>query len=76
VITCFGLGWCGAVNPDDYVLGTPMTFLILGQILTAYYFAYFLVVLPVLGFIEKPKERPVSIEASVLGKQPTAAPAE
>jgi ubiquinol-cytochrome c reductase cytochrome b subunit len=76
VITCFGLGWCGAENPDNHVLGTPLTFLVMGQVLTAYYFAYFLVILPVLGFIEKPKERPVSIEASVLGKQPAAAPAE
>ncbi|WP_420433766.1 cytochrome b [Hyphobacterium sp.] len=76
VIACFGLGWCGAENPDNHVLGTPLTFLVMAQALTAYYFAYFLVILPVLGFIEKPKERPVSIEASVLGNQPAAASAE
>ncbi|MEE2526455.1 cytochrome b/b6 [Hyphobacterium sp. HN65] len=73
VIACFGLGWCGAELPDNQVLGTPLQFVTLSQILTAYYFAYFLVILPVLGFIEKPKERPASIEASVLGDQPAAA---
>jgi ubiquinol-cytochrome c reductase cytochrome b subunit len=37
----------------------------LSQILTAYYFLYFLVILPVLGVIEKPKPRPASIADSV-----------
>jgi quinol-cytochrome oxidoreductase complex cytochrome b subunit len=40
----------------------------LSQILAAYYFIYFLVVLPVLGIIEKPKARPASIADSVHGK--------
>ncbi|MEM7766833.1 MAG: cytochrome b N-terminal domain-containing protein [Pseudomonadota bacterium] len=43
------------------------TFLHLGQILTLYYFAYFLVILPVLGLREQPKEEPESIHKSVLG---------
>jgi ubiquinol-cytochrome c reductase cytochrome b subunit len=37
----------------------------LSQILGAYYFIYFLVVLPLLGVIEKPKPRPASIADSV-----------
>jgi ubiquinol-cytochrome c reductase cytochrome b subunit len=37
----------------------------LAQILSAYYFLYFLVILPVLGVIEKPKPRPASIADSV-----------
>jgi ubiquinol-cytochrome c reductase cytochrome b subunit len=37
----------------------------LSQILGAYYFLYFLVVLPLLGVIEKPKARPASIADSV-----------
>ena len=37
----------------------------LSQILGAYYFLYFLVILPVLGIIEKPKARPPSIAESV-----------
>tara|TARA_R110002072_G_scaffold57419_1_gene147681 strand:- start:2310 stop:3620 length:1311 start_codon:yes stop_codon:yes gene_type:complete len=84
VVACLLLGWCGAKNPDDIILAmgtdgeghaTGFTVLTLAQILTAYYFAYFLVVLPVLGFTEKPKARPVSIEASVLGDT-AARPAE
>ncbi|MCW5725025.1 MAG: cytochrome b N-terminal domain-containing protein [Maricaulaceae bacterium] len=76
VIICLLLGWCGAENPDDLVfkLGydaagneTGFSFLWLARIGTAYYFAYFLIILPLLGFIEKPKERPASIEAAVLG---------
>lgn len=42
------------------------TFLHLGQILTAYYFAYFLLILPVLGLREKPKNEPESIHQSIL----------
>ena len=38
------------------------------QFLTFFYFAYFLVILPILGIIEKPKPRPLSIADSVLGK--------
>ncbi|MBR9824725.1 MAG: cytochrome b/b6 [Alphaproteobacteria bacterium] len=68
VVAALGLGWCGAKNPDDYVLGmTGFKFLYLGQFLTLYYFAYFLVILPVMGIVEKPKKRPASIEAAVLG---------
>lgn len=37
------------------------------QILGLYYFAYFLVILPILGVTEKPKPRPASIADSVLG---------
>lgn len=76
VAACLALGWCGAKNPDDIIIAmgtdaeghaTGFTVLTFAQILTAYYFAYFLVVLPVLGFTERPKPRPASIEASVLG---------
>ncbi len=35
------------------------------QILAAYYFAYFLLILPILGVIENPKARPASIADSV-----------
>jgi ubiquinol-cytochrome c reductase cytochrome b subunit len=46
----------------------------LSQILAAYYFLYFLVILPVLGLVEKPKPRPPSIAESVRSKK-QAAPA-
>ena len=91
IVACLGLGWAGAELPDNHVPGIDgflnlisggllgMDFLLMGRILTVYYFAYFLVVLPLLGFIEKPTERPESIDASVLGETkaaPAAAPAE
>jgi ubiquinol-cytochrome c reductase cytochrome b subunit len=44
---------------------TGIKWLWVSQTLTAYYFLYFLVVLPVLGVIEKPKPRPASIADSV-----------
>ena len=40
----------------------------LSQILTIYYFAYFLVILPLLGLRERPKDEPESIHKAVLSK--------
>jgi ubiquinol-cytochrome c reductase cytochrome b/c1 subunit len=37
-----------------------------GQILTIYYFAHFLIILPMLGLFEKPLALPSSIADSVL----------
>jgi len=89
VVACLGLGWAGAELPDTKVpvLGAiGVDFLLLGRVLTLYYFAYFLVILPVLGFVEKPTARPASIEDAVLhgdkpvktgsGAAPAAQPAE
>jgi len=76
VLTCLGLGWCGAKLPSDLVFATGVneagnavgfTFVWFSRILTLYYFAFFIVILPILGLVEKPKPRPLSIEASVLG---------
>jgi ubiquinol-cytochrome c reductase cytochrome b/c1 subunit len=69
VIVCIGLGWLGSKPPEgNYVL--------FARIFTVYYFAYFLVILPLLGKIEKTKPLPNSIAESVLleGK-PIGAPA-
>lgn len=41
---------------------------VLAKICTAYYFGYFIVILPVLSRIETPKPLPTSISESVLGK--------
>jgi quinol-cytochrome oxidoreductase complex cytochrome b subunit len=60
VIVCVGLGWLGSKPPEgNYVL--------FARIFTIYYFAYFLIILPVLGFVEKTKPLPSSITESVLG---------
>ena len=45
-------------------------YLTLGRISTAYYFLFLLVILPVLGWIEKPTAMPGSITDDVLGKKP------
>ncbi|KPP81306.1 MAG: ubiquinol-cytochrome c reductase cytochrome b subunit PetB [Oceanicaulis sp. HLUCCA04] len=78
VLACLGLGWAGAALPDDPVPGlgaVGVDFLMMGRVLTVYYFAYFLVILPILGFVEKPASRPASIEESVLGNSSQSAPA-
>ena len=50
--------------------------MLFARIFTVYYFAYFLVILPLLGLVEKTKPLPNSISESVLleGK-PIGAPA-
>jgi ubiquinol-cytochrome c reductase cytochrome b subunit len=42
---------------------------VFGRILTVYYFAFFLVVMPVVGRIEKPLTLPGSITEPVLGSE-------
>ncbi len=60
-VACVILGWLGSRPAEGgYVLAA--------QIATAYYFAYFLIILPLLGFIETPKPLPTSITESVLKK--------
>lgn len=60
VLCCIGLGYLGS-RPAEGI------YTILSQILTAYYFAHFLVILPWLGKFEKPKKVPPSIADAVLG---------
>src|SRR5476649_706162 len=60
VIACIGLGWLGTKPPEGI-------YVILSRIFTAYYFGFFLVVLPLLGIFEKTKPLPNSISESVLG---------
>jgi ubiquinol-cytochrome c reductase cytochrome b/c1 subunit len=60
VIVCIGLGWLGAKPPEGI-------YVILARIFTVYYFAFFLIVMPLLGIFEKTKPLPNSISDSVLG---------
>ena len=60
VIVCVALGWLGTKPPEGI-------YVILARILTFYYFAFFLIVLPLLGIFEKTKPLPNSISESVLG---------
>ena len=61
VITCLMLGWLGSKPPTG-------TYVILARLFTAYYFLFFLVILPLLGIFEKTKPLPNSISESVLAK--------
>jgi ubiquinol-cytochrome c reductase cytochrome b subunit len=61
LVVCVGLGYLGAKPPEG-------GYVIAARILTAYYFVHFLVILPLLGYIEKPKPLPASISESVLKK--------
>lgn len=56
----FLLGWLGSQPPEGgYVIAS--------QICTAYYFAHFLIVMPLCGLFETPKALPASILESVTG---------
>jgi ubiquinol-cytochrome c reductase cytochrome b subunit len=66
VVNFVMLAYLGAASADASVLG--ITVADFSKICTAYYFLYFLVVLPVLGRIETPKPLPSSISEAVLTK--------
>ncbi len=57
-----------------WVGGQPaeQPYIIIGQLATLYWFAYFLVILPVLGVIEEPEAQPASIEADFAASHPEA----
>ena len=84
LLACLVLGYCGGQLPDDKVIPGLSTFTLidadlnsfvwLSRFATLYYFGYFLVVLPLLGLIEKPLPQPESISTPVLS-HPGAAPA-
>jgi quinol-cytochrome oxidoreductase complex cytochrome b subunit len=45
------------------------TMVVLGRVCTAYYFLFFLVLMPLLGWFEKTKPLPASISAPVLKQE-------
>ncbi|MFX8090410.1 hypothetical protein ABTK75_19030, partial [Acinetobacter baumannii] len=55
------LGWCGG-SPAEPV------YVITSQIAAAYYFAHFLIILPIIAAIERPRPLPNSITEAVLGR--------
>ena len=58
-INAVALGYLGAMPAEGI-------YVILSRICTVYYFAHFLVILPLLGFLEKPLPIPASISEAVL----------
>jgi ubiquinol-cytochrome c reductase cytochrome b/c1 subunit len=60
LIDCVILGWVGANRPEGM-------FVTIGRLATFYYFFHFLILLPFLGWFERPRPLPTSISAAVLG---------
>jgi ubiquinol-cytochrome c reductase cytochrome b subunit len=55
------LGYCGGAPAEE-------PYVIISQIAAAYYFAHFLIILPLISMIERPLPLPNSITEAVLGK--------
>ena len=68
VVNCLVLGYLGAMPAEG-------VYITLARICTIYYFAHFLIILPLLGLVEKPREIPESISASILSET-AVSPAE
>lgn len=62
VVNFLILGLCGAMPAE-----APWTYI--SKVCVVYYFAYFLVILPWLGVVEKPKSPPASIAQSIHGAE-------
>jgi ubiquinol-cytochrome c reductase cytochrome b subunit len=71
VIAMLVLGYCGAHSPDAVLnLGIVQIPLVaISRLATIYYFFHFLVLLPILGKIERPLPLPPSIADAVLNKK-------
>jgi quinol-cytochrome oxidoreductase complex cytochrome b subunit len=84
LVVCVILGFCGAKLPDDQVIPGLETIKILesdlnswvwlSRLATLYYFAYFLVIMPLLGLIETPLPTPETIASPALS-HPATTPA-
>ena len=69
-VVCVALGYLGSKPPEG-------AYVFWSRVLTAYYFAHFIIILPLLGLLESPKPLPSSISDDVLAKKnPAAVPAE
>ena len=60
-LVCIALGFIGSRPPEG-------SYIVWGQVLTIYYFAHFIIVLPLIGLLEQPKPTPNSISEDVLAQ--------
>ena len=68
IIDVLVLGWCGGLPAEE-------PYVMISQVATMYYFAHFLIILPVLSLVERTLPLPNSISESVLhGEKAEAAP--
>ena len=63
VVACIVLGWLGGKPAEG-------SYVLFAQIATAYYFGFFLIILPLLGLLETPKPLPKSIADAVVKNKP------
>ena len=59
------LCYCGGAHAEE-------PYIMISQIATAYYFLHFLVILPLLSWLERPEPLPFSITEAVLGEDKKA----
>jgi ubiquinol-cytochrome c reductase cytochrome b/c1 subunit len=64
-VVCLVLGWLGSKPAEG-------AYVVIARILTIYYFAHFIIILPLLSRIETPRATPNSIADDVLGKKAVA----
>jgi ubiquinol-cytochrome c reductase cytochrome b subunit len=65
VIDVIVLGYCGGSPAEE-------PFVMISQIAGIYYFAHFLIILPIVSAIERPEPMPFSITEAVLGEDDKA----
>ncbi len=70
-VVCVILGYCGSQSVDAAVAGIPLVWV--ARLCAIYYFAFFWLIMPIVGLIETPKKLPASIAQSVLGDSAAAA---
>ena len=68
VLDVLVLGYCGGSPAEE-------PFVMISQIAAFYYFAHFLIILPIVSSIERPDPLPFSITEAVLGHDENPAPA-
>jgi ubiquinol-cytochrome c reductase cytochrome b subunit len=66
-IACVILGYCGS-QPVDAAPIPHLPLVWVARIATLYYFAFFWILMPIVGLVETPKKLPASIAQSVLGE--------
>jgi ubiquinol-cytochrome c reductase cytochrome b/c1 subunit len=66
ICAAVGLGWLGSKEPTG-------GYVIAARLLAIYYFAFFLIILPLLGLFERPKAMPATIADDVLAKSGSSA---
>jgi len=70
-VCCVILGYCGSQGVDATLGPVPLVWI--ARLASIYYYAFFWLIMPIVGLIETPKKLPASIAQSVLGDSAAAA---